>query len=345
MTLGFRRRLVLGGLSLVAVFIFGTVGYYLLGQGRWPLGDCLYMTLITVTTVGYGEMLSGFEQVEYARGFTVVLILLGMGVVLYFASTFTAFIIEGDLRRALQSSRMRNRVARLKNHIIVCGVGATGRHVAKELLSTKTPMVAIDSNVERLEELSKEFGESFLYIVGDATDDHVLADARLADAAGLVAALANDKDNLYLVFSARQMHPDRDAFRIVARGIELGVLEKLEKAGANAAVSPNYIGGMRLASEMLRPAVVKFLDDMLRESKTTRIEEVAIRPRSKLAGRSVRQLDLRRKARVSVLAVKEPDGQGYLYNPKADLVLEVGMILVVLGTNEDVAVLREAATE
>jgi voltage-gated potassium channel len=301
------------------------------------------MTVITLTTVGYGEVLPEFATVEHVRPFTILLIIMGMGVFLYFASTLTAFIIEGDLRRALQSTRMRKRLSRLEHHIIVCGAGSTGSHVIKELLATKTPVIAVDTDEEHLRELAREFGDTFLYVVGDATDDHVLEAARLREARGLVAALAGDKDNLYLVVSARQQHPDVDAFRIVARGSELNVLAKLQRAGANSVVSPNFIGGLRLASEMIRPSVVKFLDDMLRDQDATRLEDVVIHDGSQMAGRSMRSLDLRNRVNVSVLAIKHPEQQGYIYNPNGDLLLQAGMTLVVLGANQDVDKLRELA--
>lgn len=343
MTDDFRSRLVGGSLSLLAVVFFGATGYYVLGNGRWEYADCLYMTVITLTTVGYGEVLPDFASVEHARPFTIMLIVMGMGVFLYFASTLTAFIIEGDLRRALQSTRMRKRLSRLERHVIVCGIGSTGSHVVKELIATQTPVIAVDTNEEHLRELAQEFGERFLYVVGDATDDHALEAARLREAGGLVAALASDKDNLYLVVSARQLHPNADEFRIVARGSELNVLAKLQRAGANSVVSPNFIGGMRLASEMIRPSVVKFLDDMLRDQDATRLEDVFIHEGSYMAGRSMRSLDLRNRVNVSVLAVKQTKEGGYIYNPGSDLLLQAGMTLVVLGANQDVVKLRKLA--
>jgi len=217
-------RLALGFSGVVLVVALSAIGFWVLGGGEWSIEDCLYMAIITLTTVGYGEVLEGFHQVPYARLFTSVVIVLGIGVFLYFVSTLTAYIIEGDLRRTLESTRMRKRISRLRDHIIVCGAGDTGRHVISELLATRTPTVAIDSNRERLEELARDLAQihpetSFLYLCGDATDDAILEQAGLEHASGLVAALANDKDNLFLVVSARQIRPGPDDFRIVARGI------------------------------------------------------------------------------------------------------------------------------
>ena len=281
------KRIALGLFGVVFTFAVSAAGLWWLGGGRWTFSECLYMAVITLTTVGYGEVLDGFNEVAYAREFTILFIVTGMGVILYFVSSLTAFIIEGDLRRALENTRMRKRLSQIRDHVIVCGAGNTGRHVIAELIATNTPIVAIDIEREYLEELYRRHKVGFLYLCGDATDDQVLDQAGLSRARGLVAALANDKDNLYLVVSARQGHPDLAHFRIVARGIDVTVLDKLRKAGADAVVSPNFIGGMRMASEMLRPTVVRFLDEMLHEEQTTRIEEVKVSPGSIMVGRTV----------------------------------------------------------
>lgn len=341
MSTEFRNRLIGASLSVLAVVVFGTLGYYILGNGRWAIADCLYMTIITLTTVGYGEILSDFHSVDHVRTFTLLLIVMGMGVFLYFASTLTAFIIEGELRRTLASQRMRKKIPKLDNHVIVCGVGSTGTHVIKELMTTKTPMVAVDQVEANLEELAREHGRKFLYVVGDATDDHILQAAGIENAAGMVAALASDKDNLYLVVTAQQLHPAPENFRIVARGSELSVLAKLRRAGAHAVVSPNYIGGMRLASEMIRPTVVKFLDDMLRDDTAVRLEEVHIAPSAHVGDKSLRDLDVRNRVNVSVLAVKPADKEHYIYNPAPEQKLEPGMVLVVLGATKNIDQLRQ----
>src|SRR5262249_52690833 len=156
----------------------------------------------------------------------------------------------------------RKQIARLEDHVIVCGAGSTGRQAIEELIDYDVPLVAIDLDQQHLEDLAEHFPDRITYLVGDATDDDVLEQAGLTRARGLITALASDKDNLYVVVSARQANPKA---RIVARGSDLHVLEKLRKAGADAVVSPNYIGGMRMVSELLRPQVVKFLDEMRRD--------------------------------------------------------------------------------
>jgi len=340
MTGGFRRRLTAGSLALLTVIGAGTVGYYYLGAGVWSLSDCLYMTVITLTTVGFGEVLPGFHQVDHVREFTMGLILFGMGSFLYFASTLTAFIIEGELRTALKVKRMLKRISKLENHIIVCGAGTTGRHVIEELIATKVPVIAIDIDPTCLESIANNHPKAnYSYIVGDATDDHVLEQAQPATARGFVAAMHNDKDNLYLVVSARQLCPDA---RIVARGSELQVLTKLKKAGADTVVSPNFIGGMRIVSEMIRPAAVRFLDNMLRDDQgTIRIDEVQIPKGSSLIGGSLSAAKINEQLSLSVLAVERGNEGRYVYNPPGDTTLELGMTLVVLGAVTEVDKLRQ----
>lgn len=336
MSLG--RRIFVGFIGMLIVVLGGGLGYWWIGDGRWSFGDCLYMTIITVTTVGYGEVLDGMSTVPYARGFTTVLLVFGTGILVFFASTITAFIIEGDLKNVLFASRMKKRAKRMRNHIIVCGAGSTGRNVIEELLATDIPVIAIDLDEVELRELADKFPKAeFSYIVGDATDDDVIAQTNLAHARGVIAALSLDKDNLYLTVSARQSNPDA---RIVARCAELSHAEKIRRAGADAVVSPNFIGGMRLVSEMLRPAVVRFLDDMLRDNRTKyRIEEVKLGDAADL-GATLRDARVRERFGMTVLALRGKDSPSWTYNPDANEKLGPGMTLVVLGSPEQVSKLR-----
>jgi len=227
----------------------------------------------------------------------------------------------------------------MKDHVVVCGAGSTGRNVIEELLTTGVPVIAIDLREGELRELADKFPKAeFSYIVGDATDDDVMAQAGLERARGLVAALSSDKDNLYLTVSGRQANPGT---RIVARCAELSHVEKIRKSGADAVVSPNFIGGMRLVSELLRPAVVRFLDDMLRDRRAAyRIEEIRLGDRAAELGTTLRDARVRERFGMTVLAVRASDNQSWVYNPDADEALGPGMTLVVLGSAAQVAELR-----
>lgn len=332
-------RLTYAFVAILVIVLLGGVGYYVIGGERWPFGDCLYMTVITVTTVGYAEVLPRMDVVPYARGFTVVLLVFGTGTIVFFASTLTAFIVEGDLRNVLFANRLKKRIKRMKDHVIVCGAGSTGRNVIEELLSARVPVIAIDLREGELRELADKHPDAaFSYIVGDATNDDVIAQANLPGARGLVAALSSDKDNLYLTVSARQTNPRA---RIVARCAELSHVEKIRRAGADAVVSPNFIGGMRLVSELLRPAVVRFLDDMLRDRRVYRIEEVTLGGRAHELGETLRDARVRERFGMTVLAMRAKDEQEWTYNPDASERLSAGMTLVVLGSVEQVTALRQ----
>jgi voltage-gated potassium channel len=334
------KRLAYGFLAIVVVVFGGGVGYYFIGGGRpgWDFGSCLYMTVITVTTVGYNEVLPGMDVIEGARAFTVVLLVFGTGSIVFFASTVTAFIIEGDLRNVLFARNLKKRIKRMKDHVVVFGAGSTGRNVIEELLTTGVPVIAVDKIEEELREIADKFPKAeFSYIVGDGTDDDVMAQVNIPTARGLVAALSSDKDNLYLTVSGRQMNPQA---RIVARCAELSHVEKIRRSGADAVVSPNFIGGMRLVSEMLRPAVVRFLDDMLRDKRVYRIEEVKLGDKVDGIGKTLRDARVRERFGMTVLAIRGRDAQTWTYNPDANEALGPGMTLVVLGSAEQVLALR-----
>ena len=342
-----RNRLLYGFIALIFVVVGGTVGYWVIGDQHsghphWAWNDCLYMTVITLTTVGYGETLPGMDVVPYARAFTMLQLVFSTGVLVYFASTITAFVVEGDLKRVLASSRLRKRIKNMTDHFIVCGAGSTGRHIIAEMIKTHMPVVAIDVNEQELKEIADANPKAeYAYIVGDATDDDIMAQANVNAAKGLVAALSGDKDNLYLVVAARQSNP---SLRIIARCAELSHIDKLKKGGADSVVSPNFIGGMRMVAEMVRPSVVRFLDEMLRDKRTYRIEEVTVVADSDFDGKTLRQVDIRGKFGMSVLATRKNAGSEWVYNPEPDLALVGGMVLVVMGSADQVKELRDLAS-
>jgi voltage-gated potassium channel len=334
------RRLVGAGLALVTAVLVGSVGFLLIGQGRWSWFECLYMTVVSATTVGYGETLPGMEQVPAARVWAVAVILMGVGVFGFAASMLTAWVVESDLTLRFRNNRMRKTIETYEGHMIVCGVGSTGRHVVNEMVATRTPVVAVDVDRDKLEAVARELAPAEVpFVVGDATDDFILEMAGIKRAKGLVTALPDDKDNLFVVVSAHGLNP---AARIVSRGHDERVAEKLKKAGATSVVSPNLIGGMRLASEMLRPRVVEFLDEMLRDrDRNLRVEEVTVGHGCPAAFKSIREARLRETTDALVLALRASGPRGFVYNPGPDAVLEPGTILVVLGTQDAVAKLRE----
>ena len=331
-----RKRLIVGFVGVFIVVLAGAAGYYILGHGDWSFINCIYMTAITISTVGFSEIID-VSAIPGARLYTIFLIMFGMGIILYFGSTVVALVVEADIKQYLWRRRIVKEIEKLSDHIIVCGAGVTGRCIIKELLATRTPFVAVDEDEERLRMIVDEESREFPYLVGDAADDNLLIQAGIHRARGFIAALPEDKDNLFIVVSARQLN---SGLRIVSRGIEQSIAEKLKRAGADAVVSPNFIGGMRMVSEMIRPNVVEFLDLMLKDKESNlRVEEVTISKESSCAGKSLGEADMRRMANVLVLAVRDLN-QNYIHNPHPDFILEEGMALIILAAVEEVIKLR-----
>jgi voltage-gated potassium channel len=331
------KRLTVAAMVLTLLVFGGGTGYWALGAGRWTFGECLYMTVITLSTVGFAE-LPAMSEVHGTRGLTVVLIAGGIGTLAYVQANVTALLVEGALGQAWRRNRMRKKIEAMSSHVVVAGSGSTGRHVIEELIATKTPFVVIDRNHEHLQRIAETMmnGE-MLYVHGDATEDQVLVLAGVDRAAGVVAALTHDKDNLFVTLSARSLNPKA---RIVSKVTEDESAPKMMKAGANAIVSPAQIGGRRMASELIRPEVNEFLDQMLRDKdKSLRLEEVMVPKGSPYAGHALRDAPIRRETNLLVIAVRQPTRE-FVYNPDPDFVLGVGMTLVVMGAADGVKKLR-----
>lgn len=324
---------------LLLVVVLGATGIHQIGGGRWSWGQCLYHTIITISTVGFGE-LPGMENSPWARVFTAALVVFGAGSVVYFLSVSTALVVEGELRDLFRRRRMSKTIDALSGHIIVCGVGRTGQHVIDELLATQAPFVAVDSDAEKLRRLHGTYAAGrFHFVVGDATDDDVLRAAGIARAKGLVSALDDDKANLFVTLTARSLN---GSMRIVSKMLDASAEPKMRRAGADKVVSPNIIGGMRLASEMIRPNVTEFLDQMLHAPEhVLRIEEAVVGRESPAANKTLGAVGLRKICDVLVVAVREADGK-YRFNPGAETLLAPGATLIVLGERTEIVRLREA---
>ncbi|MBA3532274.1 MAG: potassium channel protein [Ardenticatenales bacterium] len=323
----YRSRLYYAFLMIVFIMALGTLGYHLL-EG-WSLLDSLYMTVITLGTVGYGEV---HPLTTSGRIFTMMLIILSIAIAGYSVSTLAAFVLEGEFNRLLQLRRMDKHISSLQDHIVLCGGGHTGRHVAHEFYQTRTPFVVIEQDPVALNDLLR-VGD-VPYIEGDATDDETLLLAGIQRAKGLVTTLGEDKDNVFVVLSARAFNP---RLRIVTRLVEEKNAEKLRKAGADEIVFADALGGMRMASVMIRPSVVTFLDEMLRvREQTLRVEQIEITEHSAIVNKTLGDADIGRRTGMLVVAIRAPSGN-YLFNPGAQTVLEPGDILIVIGTPEQMA--------
>ena len=335
------RRVLYALATVTIVIVFGGLVLYWLGKGRWTVGDGVYMAAISAATVGFSE-LPGLGEVTGARLVTVVIIMLGIGSFAFFQSSLTAFFVEGALGEAFRRRRMEKLIATLENHVVVAGCGSTGRHIVTELLATRTPFVVIDRNREEMEALNRENGDRVPYVIGDATHDEFLKQAGVARASGVIAALTDDRDNLYVTLSVRAINPKA---RIVAKVVAKEAVPKMISAGADATVSPNTIGGIRMASEMLRPSVVEFLDLMLRDKERNfRIEEVGVPGGSHLIGMKLKDAPIHEATNTLVMALREPSGK-LRYNPNREHLIDSGTVLIVMGEVADVQRLRAYVKE
>jgi voltage-gated potassium channel len=333
---GTLRRFRLSIIVLLAVWTFGALGLHKIGRGAWTFGECTYQTAITIFTVGFSE-LPNTDRVEGARAFTTLLIVFGVAAVAFVQASVTALLVEGALGEAYRRNRMQKTIDKLRGHVVIAGCGSTGRYVVEELRAIRRPFVVIDRSESRLREIADELCKGEMnYVVGDATHDTALQGANIANAGGVVAALTDDADNLYVTLSARALNANA---RIVAKAVSAEAEGKMRRAGANAVVSPNTIGGKRMASELVRPEVVEFLDQMHRADHSLRLEEIPIPGTSPLVGKMLRDAALRPRTKALVIATRDKDGM-FHYNPAAETRIGAGMTLIVLGDREDVDVLR-----
>jgi len=309
-------------LALATILTVGTIGYHVIGEGRYSWFDGFYMTFITVTTVGYDEIIDMHNN-PAGRMFTVFIGTAGLGTLWFLFSSMTAFILETDINTAWRRRRMEKIIKRLHGHYIVCGYGRVGRNVAQELETTHRHFVAIDENLDMLE-AQNEKNQTLLFLHGDASDDDMLIRADIEDAKGVFAVTGDDSINLMISLTAKQLNPD---VRVVARCHEIRNVEKMRKAGADAIVSPDFTGGMRIASAMVRPHVVSFLDEMLRTEHKLRIEEVKV-PQTFVA-RPLGTLRLQSPDYVMLAVRKHGD---WVFNPPPDFLIEAGNTLVAMAS-------------
>ncbi len=334
--MGIRRRLFYAVAILIGTMLMGSMGYFLIFEGHSSFLDCLYMTVISLTTVGYGEVL-GITGHPGAQIFTMLLITFGMGIILYCISTLTAMLIEGELTGMLRRRTMENKINALSGHYIVCGGGETGFPLAVELVTSKASVVLVEKDNAVIEQ--SRLIKGLYHVPGDATDDENLIAAGIERATGITICLPSDNDNLYITMTARMLNPGA---RIITRMTNSRLEPKLLKAGATSVVSPNGIGALRMASEMIRPAAVDFLDNMLRSERgELRINQIAVNGNSTLAGKTIMKSGLRDRFNLLLLGVRRKDGE-FEFRPPSSFVLEAGMILIVMGDIDNIDRAREA---
>jgi len=321
------RRLVWSICALIAIVVMGVIGYMVI-EG-WSFLDAIYMTITTITTVGFREV---HPLSDAGRIFSIILIIGGVGGALYVLTTLMGYLLEGQFGITMGRRRMKNRIAKLKDHFILCGYGRVGQEIAQAFSEEGVPFVIIANNEQHISKADKE---GYLYIFGDATSDEVLKEAGIERAHGLVAAVGSDTDNTFITLSARELRPD---LFIEARSSGSEAESKLRRAGADRVISPHAIGGRRMAMLAMRPAVVDFIDTVTYgRGRELELENVDVASGSPLVGRTMAQA--RSQDGIIVLAMRKKNGK-LLANPPGEEIIEDGDRLIVIGTKKRLAALE-----
>lgn len=337
-----RKRLLFAVGLLLILLAVSTAGYRVLGGHSVTFLQALYMAVITAAGVGYSEVVDTSHN-PLLRVFNIVVVLVGVALTVYVFSIVAAFLVELESTNPFWRRRMQRKIEQLSDHYIVCGLGDTARYAVEELKQTGTAHVVIELNepkIKHLREFRPQIFGDLLYVIGDATEEEVLERAGMARAKGIMTALPQDKDNLVVTVLVRQRSP---RIRIVARAVDERFAERMIRAGAQATVSPSRIGGLRMASEVIRPHVVNFLDMMLKEqSFRNRVEQVEVAEGS-WVGQTLGDINLQRNYNLLVLAIKLKDSDTFSINPPDRLVLSPGSAIIVLGAMDDIRKARERA--
>jgi voltage-gated potassium channel len=293
----------------------------------WNFMDSFYMTIITLATVGYGEV----HKVSFeGRLFTVFLILLGVGYFLFVAGNIIQFLVEGRIRLVLGRRKLDTQIKKLKGHYIICGYGRIGRVLARFLIARYIDVVVIERSQNRTPKLDED---GILYIIGDAKDETVLEKAGIRSAKGIITSVATDADNVFLVLISKQLNPD---LFIVARAEQNTVKKTLFAAGANKVISPYDLGARRMAHAILRPTVIRFLEMAFAdESVDIQIEELRVKPDSKMVGKALKDSKISQNYNLLIIVIRKPDDT-MVFNPKGDTVIEAHDVMVVVGAAKNI---------
>ncbi len=334
------RRFGIAVALLIIVFLYGVVGHYVLLYPHQTILNCAFRTIVLLGTINEAFSPSDLGELYTPTymAFMLSMVIFGISVILYALSTITAFLVEGDLQHLWRLRKMNKEIQAMNGHFIIVGAGETGHYIAEELKVSRHKQVIIEVIPERAERMQDQ---GYLCMQGDASEESVLEQAGIMRAKGLAVALPTDKDNLFVTITARQMNP---GLTIISKGVDETVEKKLSAAGADKIVRPAFIGGIRMASELIRPMAVTFMDKMLRDpDEHTRIEEIVIHDGSSLAGQTIASSQFRQNAGLQVVAIRRPGEALFDYNPRADEPLQQDTVLVVIGRTDDVAKARAMA--
>ncbi|NAY92544.1 potassium channel protein [Muricauda sp. JGD-17] len=326
----FRSKIVLALILMVLVLLFGVIGYKFISDFTWI--EAIYMTIITVTTVGFAEVRPLDAD---AKIFTVFLIVTSVFIFGFAISVITEYLLSRNSLELLKKKKVKKQIDHLSNHVVVCGFGRNGMQAAEKLMAYNKPFVV----VERDKEIVDRYSDEILFVEGDANEDEVLLEAGIDRAQYLITAVPDDAANLFIVLSARQLN--KNLF-IISRASQVTSLKKLEFAGADKVIMPDKIGGDHMASLVVMPDLITFMDKLSVEGEhTTNLEEVEIEDFvDQIDCSSIRDLDLRRKTGCTIIGYIDPKGN-YIINPEADLQLELKGKVIVLGRPEQIKKLNQ----
>ena len=315
--------------SLLAILVLGSLGFVWL-EG-WSFMDALYMTVTTLTTVGYGEV---HPLNAVGRIYNMVLILAGMGVLIYIITSLARVVVEGEIAAALGKRKLLKRIKKLSGHYIICGYGRLGEIIARQLQERRIPLVVVENNPELTINLDQS---GYYFVAGDATKEEVLLEAGIERAKGLVAVVHSDASNVYIVLTARSLKPD---LFIVARGEEPGSRQKLLRAGADKVESPYELGGRKMAHTILRPTVTTLMELAMAEGMEWSMEEIRVGETSSMIGIPLKDSGIRQKYDLIVVAIKRADG-GMVFNPTPKSIVQAGDTLIIIGMRKHLEALEE----
>lgn len=326
--MGIQRAKIAAALVTAIVF-FGSTGYMFI-EG-WSFLDALYMVIITLATVGYREV---HQLSPGGEVFTIILIVVGAGIGVYAVSSIIQPVVEGEMRKVLGRRKLERDIKAIKDHYIICGFGRMGGYICRELKEKRKPFLVIEKDEHLLSRLERE---GHLYLLGDATDDEILAEAGVDRAKGLVAAAASDADNVYITLTARELNPN---LFILARSADEGSERKLTRAGANKVISPYHMGAVRMVQAILRPAVMDFIEIASHgKNKALQLEEIRVAAASTLVGKTLQEAELGKNLGIIVIGVIGSAGQ-MVFKPSSATLINVGDILIALGEPKDLIYLE-----
>jgi voltage-gated potassium channel len=326
-----RSAYIAAALLLSAIFT-GVIGYIII-EG-WTFSKSFYMTIITIATVGFREV----EPLSIpGMYFTTFLIVSSFGIFAYAVTTFIRYVVDGTFRHIFKDTRVKRKIKKLKDHVIVCGFGRNGKQVVRELMEHQVPLVIIENNEQTMESILED--PELLYVHGDATKDEVLQMCRIDLAKALITTLPVDADNLLVVLTAREMNP---SLTVISRASDEHSDSKLRRAGANNIIMPDKIGGTRMAKLVTQPDIVEFLDFiMLQSSENMALEEISCKNIATcFDGKTIRELDVRNESGANIIGLRRED-RSYIINPIPEIVLTSNDKIFVLGTKSQIEKLKE----